>query len=284
MTGAALLDVTKMLRPERASLLALLQGLDANDWRKPTECPAWNVKELALHILGDDLSLLSRQRDGATNSLFLFAEDHPGLNFRELLDGFNEQWVHSARFFSPEVVMELLRTVGETSDAFYCEVGLETISGEPVGLFATSEPSPYWQVIAREYLERVVHQSQIRRAVSAPPMDGELVTAVVLVTTHLLAAWSRDVAAPIGTTVAFDFGVYGTWVWVRGADAWDVIDGESDAPADARIAVRADAVVAMVSRGCDADAARSAIDLEGDRVLGASILDIVAPLLGRPQP
>src|SRR5262249_55985016 len=152
------------LRPERASLLTLLGGMSASDWERPTECLAWSVKGLALHILGDDLSLLARQRDESTNSLLLYAQDHPGLGFRELLDGFNEQWVTAATFLSHALVIELLRLVGEWSDTFYCEVELHTDSQEPVGFFASDQPSPYWQVIAREYVERVVHQSQIRRA------------------------------------------------------------------------------------------------------------------------
>src|SRR5438045_2575524 len=149
-SGAAV-DATPMLRPERATLLELLRGLSAADWERPTECPAWNVKGVALHVMGDDLSLLTRQRDASVDSLTLFAGDHPGLSFRALLDGFNEQWVSAARFMSSDLVIELLRLVGEWSDTFYCEIGLETMSREPVGLFATAELSPYWQVIAREY-------------------------------------------------------------------------------------------------------------------------------------
>jgi uncharacterized protein (TIGR03083 family) len=72
------IDLTPALRPERAELLALLRGLSADDWQRPTECPAWNVKGIALHILGDDLSLLTRQRDASIDSLTLFAERHPG--------------------------------------------------------------------------------------------------------------------------------------------------------------------------------------------------------------
>jgi LysR family transcriptional regulator for bpeEF and oprC len=65
-------------------------------------------------------------------------------------------------------------------------------SREPVGFFAESEPSPYWQVIAREYAERFIHQSQIRRAVGAPELDGELVTSAARVVVHALSAWLRD--------------------------------------------------------------------------------------------
>src|SRR5215216_5724804 len=152
------LDVTPALAPERAALLELLLELPAEDWQRPTECPEWTVKGLVLHVLGDDLSLVSRQRDASLDGLTLYAIDHPGVTFRALLDGFNEQWVTASTFLSVELVLELLRLVGEWSDAFYREVGLETLAREPVGLFASSEPSPYWQVIAREYVERFVHQ------------------------------------------------------------------------------------------------------------------------------
>src|SRR6185369_16707594 len=98
----ASLDLTSMLQPERAVLLELLRSLSADDWNRPTECPAWNVKGIALHVLGDDLSLLSRQRDASTDGLTLLAADHPGLRFRALLDGFNEQWVTASQFLSNE--------------------------------------------------------------------------------------------------------------------------------------------------------------------------------------
>jgi hypothetical protein len=56
--------VTEALFPERAALTAMLRDFGAADWAKPTECPAYSVQGIATHILGDDLSLLSRQRDG----------------------------------------------------------------------------------------------------------------------------------------------------------------------------------------------------------------------------
>ena len=64
-------DVLDVLTPERAALCDLLEGLAADDWAKPTECPAWTVQGVALHVVGDDLSLLARQRDAAIPSLFL---------------------------------------------------------------------------------------------------------------------------------------------------------------------------------------------------------------------
>ncbi len=106
---AVVLDV---LEPERAALIALLEGLEPTDWIRPTECPAYTIKGVATHVLGDDLSLLSRQRDGAEDGLVPLAHDRPGADFRTLIDAFNDRWVATAGFLSTELVVELLRLTG----------------------------------------------------------------------------------------------------------------------------------------------------------------------------
>lgn len=154
------------LRQERMELLRFLQALTSEEWELPTECPAYSVKGIASHILGDDLSLLSRQRDGATQGLILVAEKMPGVDFRTLLDTFNDQWVEASRFMSVPLLVEMLRLSGEWSLSYYSDVD-PMLPGEPVPLFlpAPGEPSPFWQAIVREYLERWAHHSQMRRAV-----------------------------------------------------------------------------------------------------------------------
>jgi uncharacterized protein (TIGR03083 family) len=167
---ASMLDVTPMLRPERASFLELLESLGVDDWNEATECPAYTVKGVATHVLGDDLSLLSRQRDAATSGLVLVAEEMPGADFRAILDTFNDGWVSIARFFSPAVLIDMLRVAGDRTAAFYESVDLAA-SCEPVLWFGSKgEASPYWQAIAREFMERWVHHSQIRRAVGLPSL------------------------------------------------------------------------------------------------------------------
>jgi uncharacterized protein (TIGR03083 family) len=167
------LDVTPMLRPERTMFLELLRSLAADDWSRPTECPAYPVQGVATHVLGDDLSLLSRQRDSATPGLMIVAEENPGRDFRTLLDLFNDSWVSAARFLSPAVLIDLLEWSGERTASFYESVGLDE-PGEPVFFFGSmGEPSPYWQAVARELVERWVHHSQIRRAVGLPSLADE---------------------------------------------------------------------------------------------------------------
>src|SRR6478609_8701197 len=79
MIGAdSIATVLEVLRPERTRLLELCRGFTADEWAAPTECPLYSVKGIATHVLGDDLSLLSRQRDHATPGLVLVAEELPG--------------------------------------------------------------------------------------------------------------------------------------------------------------------------------------------------------------
>jgi len=152
------------LRAERAALLSLLAGLRADDWDRPTECPAYTVQGIATHVLGDDLSLLSRQRDGALPGVFRVAAAMPGADFRTLLDAFNDRWVQAASFLSPPLLLTLLELAGEWTAAYHEQVDPEA-PGEPVGFFGASGPtSPAWYAYAREYMERWVHHSQIRRA------------------------------------------------------------------------------------------------------------------------
>jgi uncharacterized protein (TIGR03083 family) len=170
---ADMVDVTSMLRPERAALVELLRSLEPDDWARPTECPAYSVKGVATHVLGDDLSLLSRQRDQATNGLLLVAEEMAGADFRTILDLFNDTWVSAARFLSAAVLVDLLLVVGDRTAEFYESVDLEAPC-EPVFFFgSTGEPSPYWQAIAREFVERWVHHSQIRRALGQASLANE---------------------------------------------------------------------------------------------------------------
>jgi uncharacterized protein (TIGR03083 family) len=92
--------VTHLFPPERASLLELLSSLAAGQWQAPTVCPGWSVKDVALHLLGDDIDLLSRRRDGAAPA----DTGSKPAGFQELvasLDRLNQTWVEATRRISP---------------------------------------------------------------------------------------------------------------------------------------------------------------------------------------
>ena len=42
----------QLARTEYERVVTLLEGLSAQDWAQPTDCPKWNVREMAAHMLG----------------------------------------------------------------------------------------------------------------------------------------------------------------------------------------------------------------------------------------
>jgi uncharacterized protein (TIGR03083 family) len=154
--------VTHLFEPERASLVALLKSLSVEQWQAPTVCPGWSVEDVALHLLGDDIGLLSRRRDG------LHQSDAPREfgGWRDLvafLDHLNQTWVEATRRISPRLLAELLLFTGEATWRYLASLDPFALEGQVsrVG----PDPVPNWLDVAREYTERWTHQQQIRDAV-----------------------------------------------------------------------------------------------------------------------
>ena len=274
-----------MLEPERRELLQLLAQLDDQEWAKPTECPAWTVKGVALHVLGDDLSLLSRQRDQATNGLILYAEEHPGLDFRQLLDGFNELWVETAMFLGTALMIDLLRYTGEWSASFYDSVDLDR-PGEPVGFFGGRGPaaatSPYWQAIAREYVERWVHQHQIRRAIGRPDLGPEFLEPAAATVARSVSAHLPTLDATPGTSLVLTVTDVASWTCTLVDGGWSLADGRNDDAAFELSLERADAT-SVLSRASDRDDAQAAFAVSGDAALAERALRAISAMVARPR-
>ena len=61
--------VLDLFPQERKQLLKLFSELEPEEWEKPTICPGWTVKDIGLHLLGDDIGYLSGARDQFSNPL-----------------------------------------------------------------------------------------------------------------------------------------------------------------------------------------------------------------------
>jgi uncharacterized protein (TIGR03083 family) len=273
------LDVTAYLAGERAALVELLASLDPSEWASATECPAWSVKGVALHLLGDDLSLLSRQRDDATNSLELYAEQRPGLTFPELLNGFNDQWVEASRFLSEALIIEMLRLAGTWSADFYHGIDLGAL-GEAVGYFGATEPSPYWQITAREYMERWEHHHQIRRAVVAPELGGEYLAPAAAVAVRHFVARLPELDAPRSTSVTLEIPDSGVWTMRRTEDSWTLLDGAGEA-SDAALILDPERATVVLSRGLHRAEVTSAFTTSGDATLAERAVGAIAAMTSR---
>jgi len=101
--------VIDLFPPLMEALLALLSGLAAEDWDRPTVCGSWSVKDVAQHLLGGDVHMLSRGRDGYTVPAPVM--DWDGLV--AYINRHNAAWVEATRKLSPRVLLDLLRFTGE---------------------------------------------------------------------------------------------------------------------------------------------------------------------------
>ncbi len=229
-------DARPLLTEERTALLELLAALAPADWRRPTPCPGWDVRDICLHVLGEDLGRLSRGRDGDTTGLIDKAGEYR--TFVTELNASNERWVAAARRLSPRMVRELLAFAGPLVDEYHA--GLEMEAPASVA-WAGPGPVPAWFEVARYFTERWVHQQQIRTAVGRPGLDGPGHLGPVLRTfVWALPHHYREVDAAPGTTLALELtgSGGGEWTLVRYAGGWELEPGIPAHPAG-RVAVPA---------------------------------------------
>src|SRR4051812_18965130 len=262
------LDLLSLYPLERAELLDVVGALTSAEWAAPTECPAWSVKGIALHVLGDDLSLLSRQRDEEASGVAI----EPGASFDELfvaLDRFNEQWVSAASFLSPLIVIELLTRAGEWTHLYY-----GTVDGDRVGEVVSwigPDPAPHWLLAAREYWERWIHQQQIRRAVGRPGLhESRFVVPAVAVAMRGFPQGLAAFPAPAGTAVTLAITDAADASWTVGCDGqtWTLYDGAPDDPT-VRFAIDLDTAALVFSRALTSAELTGRLQPEGDSDLGA---------------
>ncbi len=233
--GVAVTDVRPLLRNERQDLLHLLRSLSPQDWATPSAAPGWTVKDLALHLLDDDLGWLSRDRDGDLTGL-LAMNDHE--SFVAELAAKNQRWIDGAKGLSGRVIAELLEWSGQQVDSSYASMDL---LGDGRVSWASDGPVPVWFDIAQDLTERWVHQMQMREAVGRVDDYAERYLPVVLRTFVWALPHQYRVAASAGTTVQVDLAVGGTWHLVSDRSArWALAEGVVEAP-DAQAAFTTDA-------------------------------------------
>jgi uncharacterized protein (TIGR03083 family) len=219
------IDVRPMLTEERDELLRFLRSLTPAQWRAATAVPGWTVKDLALHLLDDDLGWLSRGRDGDTSSL-LRVEDPQALV--AALAEKNQRWVEGAHGLSLRVTLGLLAWTGGQMDAYYASMDL---LGEGHVGWAGTGPVPIWFDIAQDLTERWVHQMQMREATGRVEGYRDAFLPTVLRTFVWALPHQYHADAPAGTTVQVDLGAGGVWRLDRREDgAWTLHEGPVAGP------------------------------------------------------
>ena len=265
--------VTDLFPEVLDSLLFLLSGLSPEDWDKRTACPRWSVKDIATHLLGGQLGILSRKRDAHAYS------GDPIKNWDELvalINNLNDLWVRAASRLSPRLLCELLKLSGEQVCDYFNSLDPYAI-GDPVD-WAGPGRVPVWLDLAREYTEWWHHQQQIRDAVGKPGLKEPRFFAPVLdAFVRALPHTYRQVGAKDGTVIALtisgDSG--GRWLLQRENGAWQLyVDGNH--PAVAETIIDQETAWRVFCKGMSKDEALAAATLLGDRVLASKALEMIS--------
>jgi uncharacterized protein (TIGR03083 family) len=268
------IDVTDLIVSERLALLELLGEVEPGRWRGPTVCPGWNVHDIGLHLLGNDVSRLSSRRDRWSHLL-------PGSEFRALVAEINERnaaWVSAARRISPRLLVELLTVTGDRLAEHYRELD-PLAEGVPVA-WTGDGPSPNWLDIAREYTEGWVHQQQIREAVERPGLtEPEWLRPVLETFARALPKTYEEVEAPVGATVhvAVEGPAGGRWALRRTEERWK-LSTEAGTP-DAEVVMPEATAWRLCSRVIGPDRARAQIRVLGERSLAEPATTILAVMV-----
>jgi len=255
------------------ALLNLLGSLSAAEWEHPTVCTGWTVKDIALHLLGDDVNILSTQRDA-------FVEAHASpVHGDELVDWLNQRndtWVQVTRRISPRLLCDLLRFTGDRVNVYFSTLDPNALGG-PIS-WAGPDPAPVWLDLAREFTERWHHQQHIRDAVGKPGLTGPRYLAPVLATfVHALPQAYRQVDAGEGASVTLtivgDAG--GSWSVIREGGKWRLYAGKPS-QSRAEVILAENAAWRLFTKGIAKETARGQAIFHGDKVLGEQTLEAVS--------
>src|SRR4051794_25247981 len=157
------------LGPLQRELIGLLRSLRPDDWARATACALWSVKDIAAHLLDDDLRRLSFHRDVHQPPGASAIDDYAALIAH--INRLNGEWVEVARRMSPRVLIDLLEITGPWVEELFRSIDPDATAHWPVA-WAGEERSAHWFDVGRDYTERWLHQQQIRDAVGAAPLTG----------------------------------------------------------------------------------------------------------------
>jgi uncharacterized protein (TIGR03083 family) len=262
-------DAGPLLPRLRAELTALLASLPDGDWADPTPCPGWSVHDLAAHLLGVELGNVSVRRD--------HWELGPaeGDDLDAWLNRFNQQWVDAAQRISPALLIELINMAGLRFEEHVATLDLDA-TGAPVVWATGSDQAPVWLDVAREYMERYVHQQQIRQATGRLPLGASFTGPVLMTAAHALPRALAAVTRPAGTVVTFTAEGHGggTWYVVRATDAWALEPNRPDRPPVCQAFTTADDAVRLYVR----DPSAAALTWQGDAEIAAALAGVKAIL------
>jgi uncharacterized protein (TIGR03083 family) len=263
--------VADLFAPLHHELMTVLRGLSASDWELPTVAGAWQVRDVAAHLLDGQLRKLSGQRDGHP-----LAPNRPLNSYGDIVDFINDlnaTGVAYGQRLSPRLLTDLLAMTGP----WVAELveGLDPHAPSWVSVaWAGESQSEIWMDTGREYTEWWHHQMQIQDAVGLSGLlDPRWLDPLLDFSVRALPHAYRDVAAPEGAALTLAVPGDPGWAWtlVREHGRWGLYRGEADRPAT-RVAVEPAVVWRLFYNALPPEAAREKVTVQGSESLAGPLL------------
>jgi uncharacterized protein (TIGR03083 family) len=268
------IDVRTTFRDERDLLIQLLRKLDESDWVAETVCPGWSVRDVAAHLLHDDLRRLSRSRDHVGGPVPDAGESLP-----TFLNRANDRWVEETRFISPQLLVDLLAHTAPLLHRMWTGSNLDLL-GEGVW-WAGVEAAPVWLDVARDYSEDWIHHQQIRDAVERPGVSSpEFLDPLLDTLMRALPKTYEPLRAEDGTTVVVVLNdgnrALGRSLVTDIGRGWTVYPGTRSSIPTAQVILPADTFWRLASGSVSQQQAVERSRLTGDERLAARQFEVVS--------
>jgi uncharacterized protein (TIGR03083 family) len=255
-------------------LVELLRVLEPREWDLPTVAPAWNVRDVAAHLLDTQQRLVSRLRGEPQPRP---PEIRSTADLVAFINALNADGVRRYRGLDPPALIAMLEDGAAGFAQYHQSLDPFAAAMFPVS-WAGESSSPNWFHTAREFTERWHHQQQIRLATDRPGiMTPELYHPVIDCFMRALPFRYLDVARPPGTVARITVagGCGGRWQLRRDRDSWQLID-EPARPADAEATIPQEIAWRIFTRGMTREDAERQVRVSGDADLARHVLGMIA--------
>ncbi len=149
--------ITNALKAEWEEFASLCETLSDEEWRLPTACPGWDVKDNLAHIIGTEH--------------FLMGEKPPEVELGDTahvkndIGQMNESWIQSMRGDDPADVLERFKKV--TASRIETLSNLSDEEWEKAGMTPVGE-APYLRFMQIRIMDSWMHEQDIREAAKKP--------------------------------------------------------------------------------------------------------------------
>lgn len=254
-------------------LIALLETLSPEDWKKQTIAPKWKVEDVILHLLDGNIRILSIQRDG-----YLGVPPQNINSYQDLLNYLNQlnaEWITAAKRMSSRLVLDLFKQTNEEVAQY-----LKTVDPFAPALFSVAwageETSANWFHWAREYTEKWHHQQQIRLAVGKEKemYTRELYYPHLDTSMRALPHHYRNFPGSKGEVLSFEITGEAGGIWHLYHDGKQWLQVEDISPTENRITIEGEIAWRLFTKGIRREEIR--IKVQGNKKAGEHLLSMLA--------